>query len=384
MRRIVPILAAAGLALPGAAQAQFGQLVTSVTNPISGVYIGAGAGVNFTQIGQLSANAGFAGPFGAARIGQTGRAVFRPGFTGVLSVGYGFGNGIRVEAEGNYRENQVRKLGGFTGLGVSGSASGIQRTYGAMANAFYDFNIPYFPYFTPYIGAGVGYAWREFEGVRAGTTGGLTIRPGGTEGNLAYQGIAGAAFNITAVPGLAVTAEYRYFRTLGGDYRTRITSNLTGRDFAGGNLRSENAGNHSALLGLRYALFQPPAVVPVAVAPPLAPVQQVARTYLVFFDWNRADLTDRARQIIADAAQARTSARATRIEVAGHADRSGTDRYNQALSLRRAEVVAGELGRRGVSRSDIDIQAFGESRPLVQTADNVREPQNRRVEIVLR
>ena len=75
---------------------------------------------------------------------------------------------------------------------------------------------------------------------------------------------------------------------------------------------------------------------------------------------------------------------ATKIEVAGHADRSGTPQYNQRLSERRAQAVAAELVRQGVARTDIAITAFGESRPLVPTADGVREPQNRRVEIVLR
>jgi len=144
-----------------------------------------------------------------------------------------------------------------------------------------------------------------------------------------------------------------------------------------------NDTNHSALLGLRYTFGASPPPPP----PPPAPapvVQTVARTYLVFFDWNRADLTDRARQIIADAAAARTTARSTRIEVSGHADRSGSDAYNQALSMRRAEAVAAELTRRGVPRTEMVIQAFGESRPLVPTADGVREPQNRRVEIILK
>ena len=381
MRRFAPLLAAAGLALPGLAQAQF---IAPVTQPITGFYIGAGAGVNLADTGNLRADGTLATAFNANRISRRGRAIFEPGFVGVFAVGYGLGNGIRVEAEGNFRENDVRKISGFNGLNLTNRAGGSQRTYGAMGNIYYDFNIPYFPWFTPYVGVGAGYAWRDFQGVTAGTTGGQTLRSGGTEGAFAYQGIAGGAFNITSVPGLALTAEYRYFRTLGGDYQTRITSNATGATIAGGALRSENVANHSALLGLRYAFNQPRPVVQAVVAPPPAPMQQVARTYLVFFDWNRADLTDRARQIIADAAGARTSARATRIEVAGHADRSGTDRYNQALSLRRAEAVASELGRRGVSRSDIDIQGFGEGRPLVATADGVREPQNRRVEIVLR
>ena len=73
----------------------------------------------------------------------------------------------------------------------------------------------------------------------------------------------------------------------------------------------------------------------------------------------------------------------TRIEVAGHADRSGSPQYNQRLSQRRADNVAAELVRQGVSRGDIAVSAYGETRPLVPTADGVREPQNRRVEIVM-
>ena len=124
----------------------------------------------------------------------------------------------------------------------------------------------------------------------------------------------------------------------------------------------------------------PPPPAPVVVPPAPTP----ARTYLVFFDWDRADLTTRAREIIGEAAQNSRRVQSTRIEVAGHADRSGTPQYNQRLSQRRAEAVAAELVRQGVARNEIGVQAFGESRPLVPTADNVREPQNRRVEIVLR
>ena len=111
---------------------------------------------------------------------------------------------------------------------------------------------------------------------------------------------------------------------------------------------------------------------------------ETTRTYLIFFDWDRADLTERARQIITEAAQNARSTGSTRIEVAGHADRSGSAAYNQRLSQRRADAVAAELVNRGISRSDISVSAYGESRPLVPTADGVREPQNRRVEIVLR
>jgi outer membrane protein OmpA-like peptidoglycan-associated protein len=153
-------------------------------------------------------------------------------------------------------------------------------------------------------------------------------------------------------------------------------------DVAAG-FRPENY-NHSALLGVRYNFGAPRPAPVVAAQPAPPPPREIARTYLVFFDWDRADLTDRARQIIAQAATNSRTAGVTRVEVAGHADRSGTPQYNQRLSQRRAEVVAAELVRQGVNRGDIGVTAFGESRPLVPTADGVREPQNRRVEIVLR
>jgi outer membrane protein OmpA-like peptidoglycan-associated protein len=73
----------------------------------------------------------------------------------------------------------------------------------------------------------------------------------------------------------------------------------------------------------------------------------------------------------------------TRIEVNGYTDLSGTASYNQGLSVRRAESVEAELVRDGVTRGEITIRGYGESHPLVPTAKGVREPQNRRVEIIL-
>jgi len=115
-----------------------------------------------------------------------------------------------------------------------------------------------------------------------------------------------------------------------------------------------------------------------------APAPEPARTYLVFFDWDRADLTARARQIVAEAAQASTHVQTTRIEVNGYTDLSGTAAYNQKLSVRRAQSVEAELVRDGVNQGAISIHGYGESNPLVQTAKGVREPQNRRVEIILK
>ena len=151
--------------------------------------------------------------------------------------------------------------------------------------------------------------------------------------------------------------------------------------------------NHSILLGLRYAFDTAapaaPAPAPVvapapAPAPVATPAPAPARTYLVFFDWDKADLTVKAKAIIADAAQASTKMETTEIDVNGYTDLSGTAAYNEKLSLRRAQAVAAELVRLGVKREEIDIKGFGESNPLVPTAAGVREPQNRRVEIILK
>jgi outer membrane protein OmpA-like peptidoglycan-associated protein len=379
------LLAASVLALPVAAMP-----VSAQAQQANGIYIAAGAGVNWLQDADLSATGALADQLRLAGRGTTADIRFNVGYVGVISLGYGFGNGLRAEIEGSFRENEVDSIRGFGGTVRAG---GRARTYAVMANALYDFDLGLNfggVSFLPYLGVGAGYAWREFDNVGAtvgpfGAVPGGRVTSDGTDGRFAYQAIVGASVPLTQyVPGLAFTAEYRFFGTLEHD----IDTQSGGGTFAisRGGTRSENY-NHSVLLGVRYAFGQtppPPVVAPVAPAPAPAAAPAPARTYLVFFDFNRADLTDRARQIISEAANNSRGAGTTRIEVAGHADRSGTPQYNQRLSERRAEAVAAELERRGVSRSNMSIQAFGESRPLVATADGVREPQNRRVEIVLR
>jgi OmpA-OmpF porin, OOP family len=106
--------------------------------------------------------------------------------------------------------------------------------------------------------------------------------------------------------------------------------------------------------------------------------------YLVFFDFDRSDITPEADRIIRAAADAwkRGQTRMT-VALVGHADRSGTDAYNQRLSERRAAAVRARLIQYGVGGETIQARGLGESQPLVPTADGVREPQNRRVEIGL-
>ncbi len=106
-------------------------------------------------------------------------------------------------------------------------------------------------------------------------------------------------------------------------------------------------------------------------------------TFQVFFDFDRSNIGDIAAQIIERAAASAKQGNITRIKLTGHTDSVGTVDYNQALSERRAAAVKAELVRDGVPATEITSIGVGKAGQLVPTADGVREPQNRRTEIVL-
>ena len=133
--------------------------------------------------------------------------------------------------------------------------------------------------------------------------------------------------------------------------------------------------------------FGGPSEEPAAVAapytpPPVTAVAPAPKSYLVFFDFNKSDLTGQATQIVDQAASNAGPAKVTRLTVTGHTDTVGSDAYNMRLSRRRAESVASRLEKDGIPSSEIEIVAKGKRDLLVPTADGFREPQNRRVQIV--
>ena len=73
----------------------------------------------------------------------------------------------------------------------------------------------------------------------------------------------------------------------------------------------------------------------------------------------------------------------TVIEVAGHTDSSGSDQYNQALSERRAQAVAGYLGSHGVKTQRLITIGAGESHPVASNDTEQGRSQNRRVELTI-
>ncbi len=239
-------------------------------------------------------------------------------------VGYDF-VGPRVELEGVWRNNKARgvkldQIGGFV-------------------NGIYDFTFGDFP-LSPHIGIGAGANWVESRGTK-----------------FAMQGIAGVSYKVGG--GVFISADYKFVDTF-----------VSGRDIY----------DHSAMLTVGYKFGQPTRA---AATPPPAPPPTTRQSFIVFFEFDRADITQPAMSTIQQAVAVAKGGNRTSLSLTGHADRSGSDAYNMALSMRRANAVKDVLVRQGIPAASIQVVARGESEPLVPTADGVREPQNRRVEILI-
>jgi OmpA-OmpF porin, OOP family len=348
----------------------FATPIAAVAQPITGLYVGAGAGLHAPQDPKAT-------PYGPGF--GTGQVELNEGygFNSNLAVGYGIGNGFRFEVEGDFMRSNLRHINGTP---FPTASSGTVRTWGVMANALYDMDIGV-PYVFPYVGLGAGYQWTKLNGVGSVQPGGpFSFGTSTQSGAFAWQAIVGASFPVPNVPGLSLTADYRFMDILGGEK----FGGAEGAALVPAELKLHNQFNHDLVIGVRYA-FNTPAPAPTAApAPVAAPAPAPARSYLVFFDWDKADLTDRAKAIVKEAADNSTRVQVTRIEVNGYTDTSGKPSYNQGLSVRRAQAVAGELVRDGVPQNAISVQGFGETHLLVSTGPGVREPQNRRVEIIIR
>jgi outer membrane protein OmpA-like peptidoglycan-associated protein len=302
--------------------------------------------------------------------GAPGGVKFKDGW-GVLGAGgYEWSNGLRGELEVSHRENNGDYAGTF---GTNTPLLGKQRDTAAMANLAYDINTN--TSITPYAGVGVGIDWVDFSQVHTATSSVFN----GSNGKFAWQIFAGLGYAIDAK--WKLVGEIRYLQS--DDH------NFSGTP-AGSTVTKYNNRTTQFLLGLRYSFGEPakveaaaaPAPAP-APAPVRAPAPPVPQKFLVFFDFDKSNLRGDAQKIVSEAVEyAKTNGKAT-IVATGHTDTSGPDAYNMALSERRAKTVEKELERLGIPASEVVVHWKGESEPLVQTGDGVKEPQNRRVEIVL-
>lgn len=336
-----------------------GVAVPAVAAETNGWYVGAQVGLNRLEDADAS---------GAAFAPVT--AEFDNGYGLLGQVGYGFG-AFRLEGELGWRTNGVDSVGGAGGSGDLDAAT-------LMANVYYDIQTG--SPLTPYLGVGLGAARLSADKI---TAGGVPLVDD-SDTVFAYQGILGASYELDR--NLLLKADYRYLRTEDPDFTA-----------AGTNVKSEYA-SHSIMVGFtwRFAAPEPaPAPVqPVQAAPPPAPPPAPAPkveapppkgpdSYMVFFDWDKADVSSQARETLKKVAANAKAGKATRVELTGHADRSGAEPYNLRLSQRRADNVKKVLSEMGLPADSVTVAAKGETSPLVATPDGVREPQNRRVEIVV-
>lgn len=304
-------------------------------------------------------------------------------------VGYDFG-AFRLEAEGGY------KRAGYEGLTVISSdilpgdltvPSGTRvqnardlEIWSGMVNALVEFGRD--DGFQVFGGGGVGIASLnlpvEVDGV------GTVIDDSAT--GFAWQLLAGARVAVSDNVDLGV--KYRYF----------VADNFDLQAANGRDLRADYSA-HSVLASLTYNFggraqpepvqappppppVAPPPPPPAPVAPP-PPPQPVCNTgpYVVFFDFDSAQISPEAAGILNNAVTAYSNCGTARVMLAGHTDSAGSAQYNMALASRRNEAVRSYMTSRGVPAGQISGEAFGETQPRVPTADGVREAQNRRVEV---
>jgi OOP family OmpA-OmpF porin len=153
------------------------------------------------------------------------------------------------------------------------------------------------------------------------------------------------------------------------------------------------AAFNDALKALQDVVGNQPKPEPVATEEFPAPVTEMPRgadtpveqaMFIVFFDWDKAGITAGANDVLDAVAQEIKARKDVKgINVIGHTDTSGKTAYNQRLSLKRANAVRDGLVSRGVPADLVHVEGRGKNDLLVQTADGVREPANRRAQITL-
>jgi outer membrane protein OmpA-like peptidoglycan-associated protein len=290
-------------------------------------------------------------------------ATLDTGWAVLSSAGYGW-RGWRFEFEAGYRDND---LDSYFSPGLFPTVIADVWEASFMANALYDITLT--NNLSLSLGAGAGGDFADVEFSFGG--------PASFEADnwsFAYQGIAGLNYGIGRRTALFLN--YRYMRIIDHefDFRPAIGVFLTNGD---------DIVKHTATIGIRYALYAPAVMSDVAPPPPDPGPTAVPRQFIVFFGFNKYNLTSEALRVISEAVVAAKETGSATVLITGHTDTVGSNGYNQRLSMRRSNVVKAEMVRQGVAPGQIQATGKGELELLVQTADGVKEPQNRRSTIDL-
>jgi len=118
--------------------------------------------------------------------------------------------------------------------------------------------------------------------------------------------------------------------------------------------------------------------------PALAAQPARGETFVLYFVEGKDEFTDESKQLVTDVLTAIARRPVPDVLVVGHTDALGSDQLNDALAMRRAEMVRSALITAGVPASDVQAISRGKRAPAIPTPDGVAEPRNRRVEIIVR
>jgi OOP family OmpA-OmpF porin len=288
------------------------------------------------------------------------------------TAGYKFG-GFRLEAETAWDRHTIDS---FDTGGVSIPVDGHFEMRSVLLNGIYD--IPVLPRLKISIGggAGVGNDPVKFDNPLV-----LGTFSNGERTRFMWQALGGVSFQVNRNIDLFV--EYHYRNLVGGDNGSVLAPAI----------RTHNVNEQAVLAGFRWypwapeqrvAYQAPPMPPPPPPAPPPAPPPPPSvKTFIVFFDFNKSNLTPEAVNVVGEAVKEAQSNGQVRVLVTGHTDTVGSDNYNQALSVRRAQAVKDQMVSDGLADGVIAIQGKSFHDPLVPTGPGVREPQNRRAVIDL-
>jgi OmpA-OmpF porin, OOP family len=336
-----------------------------------------------------------------------GSARYDSGFNAGARLGGQFGP-WRLEEEYSYRHNGLSSFGAFFGPNTNSLFQGERNTHAIMTNLIYDFGGWFSWPVTPHIGFGIG-AVDNVDSVSlnpvtlnglprttvstpagiAGVIGATSPFPNptiggtflkGSQWSFGYQAIAGFRYDIN--PLLAFDLDYRYLATTSPTFTNKGVAPFPPFGFPSSTTKYTSGYNTQNIVASLTMKFGAPPPAPPPPAPPAPPPPPTHQVYLVFFDWDKYNITPEGQQIIQLAANQYHSGGHVTLQVTGYTDTSGSAGYNQRLSERRANAVAAALERLGVPRSDMVVAGRGMNDLRVPTPPGVREPQNRRVEIV--
>jgi len=103
----------------------------------------------------------------------------------------------------------------------------------------------------------------------------------------------------------------------------------------------------------------------------------------IHFDFDKSDIRPGDAQILDGKLALLRANPGVRFRIEGHCDERGSDEYNLALGMRRANAAKNYLVSRGIAADRIEVASFGEERPLVAQSNEDAWAQNRRDEFII-